>query len=112
MSGVMLDQERVSVTVEPGVCRFVAKISGWMEDGMMVCEIKSGCKHVQDFANALEPVPIMDVVKMPFCENKVYEVGGRTLKHSTCPIPMALLKVYEAAGGLGLKRDVHVVFDK
>jgi len=112
MDGVMLDQGRVTVTVEPGVCRFTAKITGWMEDGELRCEIQSGCKHVQDFAKALQPIGIMEVLKMPFCENSVYSVGGKTLKHSTCPLPMAVLKVYEAAGGLGLKRNVTVVFEK
>jgi hypothetical protein len=112
MSGVMLDQERVTVTVEPGVCRFVAKIVGWMEDGELKCEIQSGCKHVQDFAHALQPIGVMEVVTMPFSANPIYVVGGKTLKHSTCPLPMAVLKVFEAAGGLGLKRDVSVVFQK
>jgi hypothetical protein len=55
---------------------------------------------------------MMDVLRMPYSENKVYEIGGRTLKHSTCPLPMALLKGFEVAAGLGLKRDVVVAFDK
>jgi hypothetical protein len=78
----------------------------------MLCTIVSGCKHVQDFAAAMQPMEMMDVLRMPYSENQVYEIGGRTLKHSTCPLPMALLKGFEVAAGLGLKRDVVVAFDK
>jgi hypothetical protein len=55
---------------------------------------------------------MMEVVRMPFAENIVYLAGGRTLKHSTCPLPMAVLKGFEAAAGLALKRNVEVIFDK
>jgi hypothetical protein len=55
---------------------------------------------------------MMDVMKMPFSDNKVYIIGGRTLKHTTCPLPMAVLKGFEVAAGLALKRDVSVVFDR
>jgi hypothetical protein len=55
---------------------------------------------------------MMDVMKMPFSDNKVYVTGGRTLKHSTCPLPMAVLKGFEVAAGLALKRDVTVIFNK
>jgi len=107
-----LDQDKVTVTVEPGVCRFTAKIVGWMEGGELKCEIQSGCKYVQEFAQALQPIGAMEVMKMPFSANPVYIAGGETLKHSTCPLPMAVLKVFEVAGGLGLKRDITVVFEK
>jgi hypothetical protein len=112
MSEFALEQQRVTLHVDPGVCRFKAKIECWTDDMLLRCEITSGCKHVQDFADALEPMELMDVLHMPFSENKVYVIGGRTLKHSTCPLPMAALKGMEVAAGLALKRDVIVSFDK
>ena len=63
-------------------------------------------------ALAKEKLEMMDAMRMPFSENKVYAIGGRTLKHATCPLPMAALKGMEVAAGLGLKRDVLVSFDK
>ena len=109
---LLLDQGKVSLHVDAGVCRFIAKVECWMEDGLLKCSIKSGCAHVQEFAVALEPCEMMDAMKMPFSDNKVYIVGGKTLKHSTCPLPMAVLKGFEVAAGLALKRDASVVFDK
>lgn len=109
-----MDQGKVSLHVDPGVCRFKAKIECWMEEGRLRCSIDSGCKHVQDFAHALEQeqFEMMDAMRMPFSENKIYIIGGKMLKHSTCPLPMAVLKGMEVAAGLGLKRDVLVSFDK
>jgi hypothetical protein len=109
---LLLNHGEVSLNVDSGVCRFNAKIACWLEDDLLRCTIKSGCKHVQDFADALEPCEMMDALKMPFSDNKVYITGGKTLKHSTCPLPMAVLKGFEVAAGLALKRDVHVIFEK
>lgn len=110
--GVFMSGKRASLSVDTGVCRFPARVECWLEDGLLRCSIASGCKHVQEFGRALEPLEVMDVLRMPYSENKVYVTGGRTLKHSTCPLPMAVLKGFEAAAGLALKRDVAVTFDK
>ncbi len=106
-----LDQGNVSLHVDSGVCRFDAKIVCWMEDGMLRCSISSRCPHVNDFAKALGPCDMMAALRMPFSENQVYIIGGEKLKHSTCPVPMAVLKGFEAASGLALKRKVSVDFD-
>lgn len=111
-SSVFSAQEKVSMSVTTGVCRFPARVECWLEDGLLRCSITSDCPHVREFAAAIEPLDMMEVVRMPFAENQVYIIAGRTLKHSTCPMPMAVLKGFEAAAGLALKRDVAVVFDK
>jgi hypothetical protein len=106
-----MNSEKTTLIVEPGVCRFTAKIECWMDEEMQLrCSIQSGCKHVQQFAAELGQCDIMTPTKLPFSENKVYVVGGTTLVHATCPIPMAVLKGFEVAAGLGLKRDIIVKF--
>ena len=111
-SGVLLDTGKATITVDPGVCRLVSKVEVWMEDDILKCHIESACKHVQEMAAKLDDMTMVDVIKMPFSENKVYQVAGRTLKHSTCVLPAAVLKAAEVAAGLGLKRDVHLTFEK
>ncbi len=114
MCGVLMEQDKVTLHVDPGVCRFKAKVESWMEGDVLRCSITSGCKHVMEFSEAMEKegFDIMDAMRMPYSENKVYVIGGRTLKHATCPLPMAALKAMEVAAGLGLKRDVLVSFEK
>ncbi len=111
-SDVFMGQDKVKLSVDTGVCRFPAKVECWLEGTMLRCSIASDCEHVREFGAALEPLDMMEVMRMPFAENPVYVVGGRTLKHSTCPMPMAVLKGFEAAAGLALKRNITVVFDK
>jgi len=110
--GVLLDTEKVVLVVDPGVCRLTSRVEAWSEDGIVRCKIESGCVHVREFAERLDGIGVMEIVKMPFSENKVYQVAGKTLKHSTCVLPAAVLKAMEAASGLGLKKDVCLRFQK
>jgi hypothetical protein len=110
--GVLLDNERVVLVIEPGVCRLTSKVEVWSEDGVLRCKIESGCAHVREFAERLDGVQMADIIKMPYSENKVYQVAGKTLKHSTCILPAAVLKAMEAAAGLALKRDVSLRFER
>jgi len=112
MNEFMLDEQKVKLNVDPGVCRFKASVECWMEEGKLRCNIKSGCAHVQEFGEALGSYDMMEALHMPFADNKIYLVGGKTLKHSTCPLPMAVLKGFEVAAGLALKKDVMVTFVK
>jgi len=48
---------------------------------------------------------------MPFGENPIYEHAGKYLKHSACPIPMAMVKAGEVVTGMGLKRSVTMTFE-
>jgi len=50
------------------------------------------------------------VMRMPYVDNAVYQICGEVLKHSACPVPMAMIKCAEAAAELGLKRSVVVEF--
>ncbi|MEM0449549.1 MAG: hypothetical protein QW520_07000 [Methanomassiliicoccales archaeon] len=111
MSKILLEEQRVVLNLDPGVCRFKTKIIIWSENGKIKCEINSGCKHVKDFGKEIETCEIIEALHMPYSENRVYLVGGRTLKHASCPIPMAVLKGFEVAAGLGLKRPVSLTFE-
>jgi hypothetical protein len=104
--------ENVALHVECGACRFHADIKVFMEDGELVYDIKSDCPYVSRMGQTLKRLPMMDCLKMPFCENEIYRIGGQELKHSACPVPMALIRGSEVAAGLGLKKEVKVEFKK
>ena len=102
---------RVIVNVDPGACRLHSQVTGWTDDdGMLRVQVTSECKHVVEFGKRLPPMDVMDVLRMPYCENTVCIEGGKALKHSTCAVPLAVLKCLEAAGGMGVKKDVHLTF--
>jgi hypothetical protein len=106
-----MGRERASPGVSTGACRFPAKVESRTE-GTPRCSIVSDCKHVRESATALEPWEVMEAIRMPYSENKVRIAGGRTLKHSACPLPMAVLRGFEASAGLAIKKDIAVIFDQ
>jgi len=102
---------QATVKVDPGVCRLHSTIQA-RTDGMMVeFEIlHSDCPQVRNLRNVLRRMEIWDVMGMPFGENTVYQLCGEVLKHSSCPVPMAMIKCAEAAADLALKKTVTVEF--
>ena len=103
--------DEVIVNVDPGACRLHSQVIGWIdEDGKLRIHITSVCKSVVEFGKRLPPLDVMEVLRMPYSENSVYLEGGRTLKHATCAVPLAVLKCLEVAGGMGVKKDVHLTF--
>ncbi len=117
MSGNMLGNDltgpgdKVIVDVDPGACRLRSQVIGWIDDdGMLRVQITSECKAVVEFGKRLHPMNVMEVLRMPYSENLIYIEGGKTLKHTTCAIPLAVLKCLEVAGGMGVKRGIHITF--
>lgn len=108
MSG---DEPKMVVKVDPGVCRFKARITSYEKDGGIRCRIESDCPCVQELAKEIDEIDAFDTLRMPYRENPVFSMAGTILKHSTCPIPTAILKCIEATAGLALPRDVTIEFE-
>jgi len=102
---------QATVKVDPGVCRLPSTIQA-RTDGMIVeFEIlHSDCPHVRNLKKMLKQMEIWDIMKMPYAENTIYQICGEALKHSSCPVPMAMIKCAEAAAELALKKTVTVEF--
>ena len=102
---------QATVKVEPGVCRLLSTIRASTDGTSLEFEIvQSDCPQVRNLTKVLHRMDVWDVMKMPFAENTVYQICGQVLKHSACPVPMAMIKAGEAAAELGLKRKVTVEF--
>jgi hypothetical protein len=102
----------VAIMLEPGVCQFKSKISVTMdEDNRLAYKIESACPHVKKMSEEMPLFDMFDIIKMPFGENPIYELGGKFLKHSACPLPMAMIKAGEVVTGMGLKRSVILTFE-
>lgn len=102
---------QATVSVDPGVCRLRSTVQA-RTDGMLVdFEIlHTDCPQVRNLRKVLRRVEIWDVMRMPYVDNTVYQLCGDVLKHSSCPVPMAMIKCAEAAAELALKKTVTVEF--
>lgn len=100
------------VALDPGVCQFKSRISVTMdEDRQLRFNIESQCPYSQKMMSEMPMFEMFDVIKMPFCDNPIYQFTGKHLKHAACPVPMAMIKAGEVVTGMGLKRSVSVNFE-
>lgn len=101
----------VTARVNAGVCQFESVVIAEMDENMdIVYKIKSACPSVRNMAKDLQPIPLFDVIAMPFSDNAVYKACS-CLDHVSCPVPCVMIKTGEAAGELALKKNVTVEFE-
>jgi len=102
---------QATVKVDPGVCRLPSTIQARTDGQVVKFEVlDSQCPQVRNLENVLHQMNIWEVMHMPFCENTVYLICGEVLTHSSCPVPLAMIKCAEAAAELALKKPVMIEF--
>lgn len=102
---------QTTVKVNPGVCRLHSTIQARTDGVLVEFEVlHSDCPQVRKLNSVMRRMEIWDVMRMPFSDNTVYQICGDALKHSSCPVPMAMIKAAEAATEMALKRTVTVEF--
>ncbi len=101
-----------AVNVDAGACRFRTRIEGTPNGNKVTLVIESDCPCVKELAKELKEIGIFEALKLPYSDNPVFAKAGKTLRHSTCPVPVAVLKCVEATAGLALKKDAKIEFEK
>lgn len=109
--GVDSEDDSVRATVNPGVCQFDTTICATYDGEKVRLEVSCGCDCVNELMKENDSLDPFDCLRMPYGENEFYQKAGDVLKHSTCPVPMAILKCVEAVSGLALPRDVELRFE-
>ena len=101
------------VTVDAGVCKMKTVITAVRneETGMVELDIKSDCPNILKMSWFLKPICAYSEVESDFCESDIYKLADEYLPHTACPVPSGMVKAVEVAGGLGLKRDVHMTIE-
>ena len=100
-----------SVIVKSGICGFIAKIEVEKVDKKK-CKVKitTACPMVAEMGNALPEIEMGEIFKKHI-DTEVYKLAGEYHLHTSCPVPMTILKAAEAECELALPRDVVVMFD-
>ncbi len=98
------------VKVDPGQCGMAAVIEVKKKDkGAYELRITSQCDMAMKLAEEIPSLTSADAFKR-LLENPVYKKGATCIKHVACPIPCAILKALEVEAGLGVPRNVTIVF--
>ncbi len=99
------------VVVNPGVCGMTATVEVIRVDKRRVrVKITSDCEMVTEMGKPLAELDQEDALKS-LLHSKVYQYAAGCSLHTTCPVPMAILKAIEVEAGLALPRPVLVQFE-
>jgi hypothetical protein len=99
--------------IQPGACGLSTTVTATMNgSGRVDLHIESECKAVRVLA---ENLPDVD----PYAEYSFRRGLPQTLQkgidhcsHTSCPVPVGILKAVEIAAGLNLPSDVHIRLSK
>ncbi len=100
----------VTIDVDPGACRIPTRIRVVQDEDVVRLEIESKCPMVKAMAEKLKTLDMMDCMVTPITENPIMIAAGETLKHASCPVPLAIIKAAEACCGLAVKKDVSLTY--
>ncbi len=97
--------------IDPGICGMrtvveVDKIAQRKAKG----GITSDCQKVKELGESLGELDTFEAFKKHI-DCAVYKSASSCNLHSSCPVPMAILKTIEIAAGFALPRDVLVRFE-
>jgi hypothetical protein len=100
------------VTIDPGICGFIAEVTAAMDDEMCRLDIDCACEPIQEMAEALKQVDPM--VEMGFFGDGplVWRTFAEKIPHPSCPILAGILKAVEIEAGLALPKDASIKVTK
>lgn len=97
------------VSVNPGACKRKVIIQANKSNSNVIVSLESDCPSVIELSKKISEVSMKDVVKR-INENIIYKAASEARLHSTCPVPLAILKAIEAEFNLALRKDVKILF--
>jgi hypothetical protein len=100
--------------VSPGACGLVSRIRASSPDGMnVVVEIESECPRLQAYAaQAFTLDAYQELLSKPLAQTLPVLRAAEHGLHTTCVVPLAVLRAAEAAAGLALPRDAGIHLER
>lgn len=100
--------------VRAGACGFEAVVHATCSDGPCVTlRLGSNCPKVQEMAAALHDLTAPDeVLRRSLVDTTPAQIAVQYGLHASCPIPVGILKVVEAAAGLALPARSEILVEK
>ena len=89
-----------------------SRITAVQDGDRVILEIESECPMVNDLAENLKELDMMDCLVTPITENPVMVAAGESIKHASCPVPLAIIKAAEACCDMAVKKDVNLTYSE
>ena len=100
--------------VNPGVCGLASRIKAASPDGArVVIEIESDCPKVQAYAAQVTELDAFEeLLSKPVGQTSPVLLAAEHHLHTTCLLPLAVLKAAEAAARLALPKNVCIELER
>ncbi len=104
------EAKEVRVMVDPGNCGFRCSIVAIRQAKKKVrISMQSECPHVQRLADLVEVVD-MNALFLPVVRNRVFDFAAIAACHTSCLVPLGLIKAAEVSLGLALSQEATIRF--
>ena len=100
--------------IKAGICNLHTTVEANSPDGGMTVElhIESDCPLVRALAAELESVDAYGEIFQPLRKSTVLELAAKHKLHTTCIVPVGLMKAVEAAANLALPAESSITLRK
>lgn len=95
-----------------GGCGFVTKVEARMRGTKCSISIESDCRAIQSLAEKLEEVSPLQEISYKGSGSLTLKEGAEHCYHTSCPVPIGVIKVVEVEAGLALPKDVSIKFSE
>lgn len=100
------------VRVHAGACGYTCVIKVQALDRKKVhINIITACRAVQSLNEELGVIDWTRGVFDRFCDSIIYKTAHETLKHTDCPVPMAIIKAIQVELKGAVPKDVTMSFE-
>lgn len=101
------------VRIYAGACGYTAVVKVQALDRKKVhINIITACRMLQQLNEKLEVVDWTKGVFDRFCDSIIYKAAHETLKHTDCPVPMAIIKAIQVEIKGAVPKDLTIKFEK
>jgi hypothetical protein len=98
--------------INPGICGMTATIEVVkIGNQKFRVEVTSECEMVSKMAKLLVELDQGETLKQQL-DSEIYKCASGCHLHTSCPVPMAILKTIEIEAGFALPKPVLVSFEK
>jgi hypothetical protein len=98
------------VRIDPGICKFITVVKAEKKQNQEIeISIASACPNLGHFKEAVKTVKMYDTVNLPKV-NFILQKAAESIPHSSCAIPIGVIKACEAEIKFALKREVKIEF--
>ena len=95
--------------IDPGICGFPCRIEVRNREKRKVFLAITGseCGQIQEMARLLDEITLQDLFA-PVSRNPIFRFAEKAGCHSSCIVPVALLKLAEVAMGMALPKEARI----